>query len=739
MQHIVIDNVEHALQRLFSASIKAAFPQLPPVEAGIVLGKKFADYQCNNAMGLTKLLATAQAAAAKANPEAPPAPKMTPQQIADQLVQNLPPNDLIGKADSTAQGFVNITIAKSWTCSAVKRILQRGVVAPELEKKEKVLVDFSSPNIAKEMHVGHLRSTIIGESLCRVFEFLGHDVERINHVGDWGTQFGMLILYMKTKYPSFLESPPPISDLVAFYKEAKVKFDEDADFKDKARMEVVKLQSYDEVSVKAWKMICDISRVEFEEIYSRLQVRLDERGESFYNKMLPDVVKELTDLGLVEVNDGAHIIVSTRNVPVNAVTAKDMAKVLIYFVQPRKAGGVEWDPVMVKLLKEIKVMTNSQEDGSGEDMIQVSKKEKKKFSAFDIMMDNDKLSLMLEPLHKPALHPALVEALRARNGIVEAPSSKKKVAADAGAAAAAAAAASSEEDVPQVKVPIYNIPLMLKKSDGGFSYDSTDLAAMKHRFVLEKKDRVVYVTDVGQYGHFEMVAQAATDAGWIKSTQRWDHAGFGLVTGEDGKKLKTRSGETTKLKDLLDEACERALAGLEEREKKPETAQGHTKDEMVALSKKIGFGAVKYFDLRQNRLSDYAFSFDKVLDFNGNTAVYLLYSYARICSVKRKANITDVMTLVANTEIDFETDQEKNLVLAALRLGPVLLKTAEDLSPKNITDFAYELVGAFSDFYNKCKVIGNEKQNSRLLLIEVVGITIRTALRLLGIEVAEKL
>jgi arginyl-tRNA synthetase len=285
----------------------------------------------------------------------------------------------------------------------------------------------------------------------------------------------------------------------------------------------------------------------------------------------------------------------------------------------------------------------------------------------------------------------------------------------------------------KILVPRFSFPLMALKSDGGFTYDTTDLAAAYHRFIVDDLQRVVYVTDSGQFEHFKMVLQSASDIGWLEG-RRWAHAGFGLVSGEDGKKLKTRSGDTVKLKDLLDEACQRSYANLEVREK--EQPQGFSEAEMKELSRKIGIGAIKYFDLKQNRTTDYSFSYDKMLDFNGNTAVYMLYSYARICSIKRKANV-DLATI--DTSIELTTEKERLLALAILKFEPTILKTVEDLFPHHIADFCYELVGAFSDFYNDCKVVGDPKQNSRLMLLEVVAATLKKSLELLGIEVADRL
>lgn len=281
---IVETNVEAALKALFRESIKSAFPAVAVPEILISQGKlgkgetKAADYQCNNAMALAKALSMLQ-----------PPVKMAPKDIGEQLAKNLPENDLVEKVIPTPQGFINVFLATSWVSGAVSRVATEGIKVPQVAT-ESVLVDFSSPNIAKEMHVGHLRSTIIGDSICRLLEYLGNDVKRINHVGDWGTQFGMLILYLRETHPDFLANPPHISDLVAFYRAAKKRFDEDEKFKDAARLEVVKLQALDAENIAAWKMLCDVSRVEFQEIYARLGVRLEERGESFYNPDRKSVV-----------------------------------------------------------------------------------------------------------------------------------------------------------------------------------------------------------------------------------------------------------------------------------------------------------------------------------------------------------------------------------------------------------------------------------------------------------------
>lgn len=692
MQKVLCENVEAALKGLFRDSIAKAFPaiQIPDI---LISQGRVADYQCNNAMGLVKVLSQ----------QKPPI-KMTPKLVGEELLKSFPENDLVEKLEPTDQGFINVSIKTAWCGSTALRVLKGGILPPVVEK-QKILVDFSSPNIAKEMHVGHLRSTIIGDSVCRLFEFCGHDVSRINHVGDWGTQFGMLILYLKRLHPDFLENPPDISDLVTFYKKAKKLFDEDPEFKEQARLEVVKLQAYDEVSIKAWTLFCDVSRKEFQEIYDRLKVNLVERGESFYNNLIPEVMKVLEEANQLQDSDGAKIVVSKECKPMNALTSKDVAKLLSnHLIDTKKDGSVTYHPALIAMLKRINVMTGEE----GAETVQLGKKDSKPWSKFDVRTDLDKLAASMEPLYKGKLDSELAEVF--------------------------SQAGSIKGDL--IEVPRFTFPLIVKKSDGAATYDTTDIAAFYHRLVLEKYDRVVYLTDVGQFEHFRMCAQVAEDMGWLQG-RSWAHAGFGLVSGEDGKKLKTRSGDTVKLKDLLDEACERSLATLKEREDS-DRKQGHSEEDMVALSKKIGYGAVKYFDLKQNRTTDYSFSFDKMLDLSGNTAVFLMYQYARICSIKRKADVS-VEDILKVDEVVLESPKERNLALCNFRFQSVILKTCEDLFPHHLADFAFELVNCFSEFFQECRVVGHPLQNSRLVLCELTGLTLKKTLEILGIEVAEKM
>lgn len=324
------------------------------------------------------------------------------------------------------------------------------------------------------MHVGHLRSTIIGDSICRLLEFLEHDVLRLNHVGDWGTQFGMLIAHLEDRFPNYAQVSPPISDLQTFYKESKARFDSDEEFKKRAYSRVVKLQNGDPASTKAWNLICDVSRKDFQRIYDRLDIKINERGESFYQSRMVDIVKKLDAAGFLEEDDGRKIM-----------------------------WGVPADE-------------NGEHDG---------------------------------------------------------------------------------------------IPLTIVKSDGGFTYDTSDMATIKQRYEEENANWVIYVTDAGQFTHFKTIWECAERAGILKrDVHRVDHVGFGVVLGEDGKKFKTRSGDTVKLTDLLDEGLSRCMDKLKEKERDKVL----TPAELKQAQESVAYGCIKYADLSHNRNNEYIFSFDRV-------------------------------------------------------------------------------------------------------------------------------
>lgn len=392
--------------------------------------------------------------------------KESPRDIGTKVMQNVPASPLVEKYDVSGAGFINIFLSRTYGANAITTILRDGV-QPPVSRRKRVVVDFSSPNIAKEMHVGHLRSTIIGDAICRLLEFLGHDVLRINHTGDWGTQFGMLIAHMEDRFPDYAIVSPPISDLQTFYKESKALFDTDPEFKKRAYDRVVRLQSGDEQCTKAWNLICDVSRREFQMIYNRLDIKIIERGESFYQSRMITVIEELRKMDLLIVEDGRTIM---------------------------------W--------------------GDGE-----------------------------------------------------------------------------------------SVPLTVIKSDGGFTYDTSDMATIKQRIEEEKCDWIIYVTDAGQATHFRIIYACAERAGILdRSKVRIDHVGFGVVLGEDGKKFKTRSGDTVKLTELLDEGLNRAMDKLKERGRHEVLSA----EELKAAQESVAYGCIKYADLSKNRNNEYVFSFDRV-------------------------------------------------------------------------------------------------------------------------------
>ena len=526
---------------------------------------------------------------------------MAPKDVADKVAACIPENPLTAKTSTAPNGFINITLSEAVMAEVLSLAVTKGPEPPYMPKM-KVAVDFSSPNIAKEMHVGHLRSTIIGDSVCRILEYCGHEVLRINHVGDWGTQFGMLITYLLEAYPDILTNPPNISDLTAIYKASKKRFDDDEKFKETSRLNVVRLQSGDKECHKIWNLLCDISRKEFQNVYDLLGVTLEEVGESFYNPLIPGVITKLEKSKLTEEDDGMLI----------------------------------------------------------------------------------------------------------------------------------------------VKLKHFSIPLIVRKSDGGYGYDSTDMAAVHYRLMEKKADWLIYITDAGQANHFYMVFDAARAAGWLRkdNPQRLDHIGFGVVCGDDGKRFKTRSSETVRLIDLLHEAKARMATSLTERKEEGKTSL--TAEEIEEASGKIGYGAVKYFDLKQNPQTNYIFNYDRMLDTKGDTAVYLLFAYARVASILRKAASEkgkDLPALFtrARSVVKFEHPAERALAFEVMQLGDTIRWVLKDLLPNRLCQYLSNLCVCFSDFVTRCNVLNSDEIESRLVLCEATRKVMEKCFELLGIRALDKI
>ena len=585
--HALDTQLREAMQRAFPEVGVLLDPQLAPASK-----PEFGDFQANGALPLAKPL------------------KQAPRQIAGVIVEALQADPaftaLCLEPQIAGPGFINLTIRPECLAAEVSaRLGDPRLGVPEVHSDAAVVVDFSSPNIAKEMHVGHLRSTIIGDSLARVLEFRGHRVLRLNHVGDWGTQFGMLITHLKQVAPETLSTADAVDlgDLVAFYREAKKRFDEDDAFQATSREEVVKLQGGDSVSLKAWGLLCDQSRREFQKIYDRLDIRLSERGESFYNPYLASVLTGLKEAGLLVTDDGAECVF------LEGVNGKD---------------------------------------------------------------------------GKP-------------------------------------------------------LPVIVRKSDGGFNYATTDLAAIRYRFAVASQGdgarRVIYVTDAGQANHFAGVFQVAKRAHWIPEDGRLEHVPFGLVQGEDGKKLKTRSGDTVRLRDLLDEAVERAEADLRRRLEE----EGRNEDDQFIehVAGTVGLAAVKYADLSQNRITNYQFSFDRMLALQGNTAPYLLYAVVRIAGIARKGGDLEAEAGM----LQFSEPQEWALVRELLKFDAVIAEVEEELLPNRLCSYLFELSQGFNRFYDQVPVLKAESKSlsSRLALCRLTADTLKSGLGLLGIATLERM
>lgn len=586
MQNIITDllkKTSDAIQRAFSSAITD--PKLLESEVTSSTQAKFGHYQCNSALKIGKALGIS--------------PRDAAQKIVDSLDRKAGDgSEMISHIEIAGPGFINITLASSFLASQVETLLRDtrlGIPLPQ--KKQKVIVDFSSPNIAKELHVGHLRSTIIGDAIARLFEFLGHDVLRLNHIGDWGTQFGMLIAYMQQNVPEVLKgnAKTDLVELMHWYKESKKCFDQDPEFKKRSQLQVVKLQGGDPEALSAWKAICEISRKAFQEIYALLDIKTNERGESFYNRYLSTVVKELEDKGLITISDGAKCI--------------------------------------------------------------------------------------------------FLEGFVTREGTP--------------------------------------LPMIVQKSDGGYNYAVTDMAAMRHRVQEEKAERIIIVTDAGQSQHFAMLAQAAEKAGYLPAQVRFDHVPFGVVLGADGKKFKTRSGETEKLIDLILEAVSHAKRIMHER--LPDMPE----QELESSARILGIDAIKYADLSSHRIKDYVFSYDRMLKLEGNTAAFLLYAYVRIQGIKRKVG-KDISSIIGE-HIILEHPAEIDLALHLRRFGETLDSMANDLLPNRLCDYLYELAEKFNAFFRDCRVEGSDQESSRLLLCEATAKVMEKGLNLLGLKTLDRM
>ncbi|OLT33792.1 arginine--tRNA ligase [Actinomadura sp. CNU-125] len=577
-QLVLAARVQAALAAAFGPSYADADPVIRP--------SQFADLQANVALPLAKKLGR------------------KPRDVANEITEHLDVAGLVSKVEVSGPGFINLTLADEWIAGEAQRALEDARLAvPAAAEPQKIVVEYSSPNVAKEMHVGHLRTTIVGDAIARILEFLGHDVVRDNHVGDWGTPFGMLIEHLlDLGEDAAARDDSSVRDLTAFYQAARKKFDGDPVFADRARNRVVALQAGDPETLRLWQILVDVSKRYFESVYTRLGVSLtddDIKGESFYNDLLAPTVRELEDKGIAVVSDGA----------------------LCAF--PPGFTGREGEP----------------------------------------------------------------------------------------------------------------LPVIIRKSDGGYNYSTTDLATVRYRVDTEHVDRMIYVVGTPQSLHFQMMFAVARMAGWLGDDVPAEHAQIGNVLGTDGKILKTRAGGTVKLAELLDEAVERAGAAFDQIEHVEEFDDA-TRSQIVEA---VGMGAVKYADLSVARDSEYVFDFDRMISFNGKTGPYLQYAAARIRSIFRKGGIAPED---ATGPIVLRDPAERALALTLLGFGAALEQAGATAEPHKLAGYVYSVADAYTTFYENCPVLkapDEDTKASRLALCAATLRTLETGLHLLGVPTPERM
>lgn len=573
----IYQDIEQIFRNAFSA---LGIPSSVPVVLQDASKPEFGDYQVNGAMAAAKTL------------------KMNPRELAEKLIAQISQADVISKMDIAGPGFINLTLNNQYLTTK----LNQQPLSVDNYPTKKVVIDLSAPNLAKEMHVGHLRSTIIGDALVRMYRYLGCEVLKRNHVGDWGTQFGMLTAYLIEAQQSNQNIALELHDLEDFYRKAKIRFDEDAEFANRAREYVVRLQSGDAQILTLWKQFVEVSLSHCQEIYTRLNTTLvpeDVYGESYYNDLLAPMVKLLVDKGIAVDSEGAKCV----------------------FLTPEELGSKE------------------------------------------------------------------------------------------------------------------ETPFIIQKKDGGYLYATTDIAAVYDRVQKLNSDRLVYVIDSRQALHMKQLFVVAKKAGIAHSETVLEHAAFGTMMGEDGKPFKTRSGGTVKLIDLINESVERAEKMIAERN--PDWSAA----DIRSLAEKLGVGSIKYADLSKNRLSDYIFSFDKMLAFEGNTAPYLLYAYTRITSIFKKAAINPEDCNLDGLQL--HEAAEHKLALHIAKFADKLLDTVKDNYPHYMCAYLYELAGLFMKFYESCPILKDDVsadiKASRLALAAITAQTLNTGLELLGIQTVEKM
>jgi arginyl-tRNA synthetase len=577
-QQVLAERVRDAIVAAFGAALRDTDPLIRP--------SSFADFQANVALPLGKRLGR------------------PPREVAASVAAALDVADICTPPEVSGPGFINLTLRDDWIgASATELNADERLGVARAARPRTIVVEYSSPNIAKEMHVGHLRTTIVGDALARVGDFTGEHVIRDNHVGDWGTPFGMLIEHLEDVGEHSAEAGLLRTDPNTFYANARRKFDSDPAFADRSRARIVSLQSGDAETMRIWQEVCDLSKAYLRDTYARLGVTLtddDIRGESFYNDMLADTADQLVAKGLAVDSDGALCVF------------------------PDGFTGRDGSP----------------------------------------------------------------------------------------------------------------LPVIIRKSDGGWNYSTTDLATVRYRVDKLNCEQALYVVGSEQALHFQMIFAVARAAGWLPASADFEHIQIGMVQGPDGGRLRTREGDNPKLSDLLSEAVQRARAILDEQG----ASARFDEAELAAIAEAVGIGAVKYADLSTAHDSSYVFDLDRMVSFRGNTGPYLQYAAVRIQSIFRKSG--DHNVLGASAPIGITAAAERALALRLLGFGSVLAAVAEAHEPHRLCGYLFDVASQFTTFFEECPVLkapSAELRDSRLALCALTLRVLSQGLDLLGVPVPDQM
>lgn len=572
--HVLAERFQEALSSAFGSEYARMDPVIRP--------SQFADFQANVSLALAKRLGS------------------KPREVAERLVEHLHVGDVCLSPSVGGPGFINLVLRHDWIANQVNTVAGDVRLGVPRQAETVVTIDYSAPNVAKEMHVGHLRTTVVGDALARTLQRLGHRVIRQNHIGDWGTPFGMLIEHLLDVGEGSVEALSLVESPNDFYHAARAKFEESEEFGHRARRRVVALQAGDPATLRLWHELVELSKSYFESIYRKLDITLSDQdlaGESAYNEALSGICDELERRGIATLSEGALCV--------------------------------------------------------------------------------------------------FLDGFTGREG--------------------------------------KPVPLIIRKSDGGYGYGTTDLATIKDRVHGLHSNRILYVVGAPQHLHLQMMFETAREAGWLPPTVEAVHVQIGNVLGADGKILRTRSGAPVRLMALLDEAIERAAKLLAEA--RPELDDAARSQ----IARQVGIGAVKYADLSVSHDSEYTFDFDRMLALTGNTGPYLQYATARIRSMFRKGAVAATS---ARSQVVMTEEAERSLGLALLGFGEIVEQVGRTYEPHRLCAYLFDLAQAFTRFYEQCPVLraeGPVVRNSRLALSALTLNVLDQGLALLGITAPEQM